>query len=80
MTQKLNLNSLQGKLTSKLLGLEEGEEFDIKEYIEDNYPYYDQFIVRSFDVMYCKAKKLKELRDYRFKRSKGKIKRIKLIP
>ena len=64
-----------GHYTFNNLNLEIGQELDKKAFILLHWGYCDYFVERSFDVSFCKAKKL--MPEKEFKTKKRVITRIK---
>lgn len=80
-TSKNKSNQITTKLTylekvvNKLSELKIGESFKKEEFITKTWGEYNEFVIRSYDVYYCKAKRL--MRHKTFKLTKGVITRIK---
>jgi len=55
------------KVEQALEPLEVGEELNKKEFILLHWGYWDYFVERSFDVTFCKAKKLMLEKDFKTK-------------
>jgi len=55
------------KVAEALEPLEVGQQFDKKAFIILHWGYCDYFVERSFDVMFCKAKKLMPEKDFKTK-------------
>ena len=67
--------SMVKKVVEALEPLEIGQELDKKAFILLHWGYCDYFVERSFDVSFCKAKKL--MPEKEFKTKKRVITRIK---
>jgi hypothetical protein len=59
--------SMVKKLLEALEPLEVGQELDKKEFILLHWGYCDYFVERSFDVTFCKVKKLMPEKDFKSK-------------
>lgn len=69
-----NLTYLE-KVVNKLSELKVGGSFKKEEFITKTWGEYNEFVVRSYDVYYCKAKRL--IPHKTFKLTKGVITRTK---
>jgi hypothetical protein len=67
--------SIVKKIAEALENLEVGQEFDKKAFIESHWGYSDYFKNRTFDVSFCKAKKM--MPEKKFKTKNRVITRIK---